>query len=983
MYALFCLSYLSSHCCIDTRMNRYVEMGFSEEFASEALSRFGDDLHAGCHWLMMRDTMGRVPKRLKDSKRSSGDSYKGSKVRYLGLSWTVTGFDKKHALVRLDNNKGMVRWEHMSDGRIVWIQVRHDDVSSTVPSVTWKRNVGSLGVSLAWLDKDRLSCATSENILDMYIKHGRPQEQGQEWTKWRFMCTIMRVYVHEPTRPRPKGVFADDVRNFRAEWMSYFNALCDLYEVSQDDFNEKLYNESFPAVLSLFPEDTRSDLELKIVCWRDAKQCLIKLNKQWHRDCVPLIEFACSGFDSGHMVVDVFVHNLTFVRPLNYNAGIHMQLQRLFFSVFPATLPELTCQDMPMDANFLRMILKQSKKDWKSKSNPGPDFVSELFPYQKRCLNWMLHREMTPSESTSLWGWTRHQLDDGFTFHTSVFGHISLAAPASIARGGLLAQDVGMGKTVEMLALIASNKVVGPTLIVVPTTMLGPWQAEAVKHTPSMKVVKFHGARRTKNMDDLRDADIVLTTYRIVVNETQQHVPTIGSIRWGRIILDESHDMKHVHTETTKAICRLFSPLRWCISATPWPKAMVHATSILAFLGCQPFDQAPKEDTFSAAHLILRNSRAFNSSLVGGLLKSLTWFQCKRHVSLCLPGVSEEICEIECDYPELYSQLITVVRFRLDLDALLGRHTRARVLHYTRWLRQMTIHVSLNRITNFAMPTATDEAESEYSTIDNFVQTLGGTNYEQSLKDVVDSWRQGNETCVICRDAIDRPTLTPCNHLYCFECIQTCYQHDPQRKCPMCRQPAGVVPLRELTEEEVHEEKDTKLWRSHDAHGYPVSMDTEIHTEIQRACAENGSKLDMLLQLAKQPEKCVVFTQFHSAWLKICSVLKQNSIEFASIEGRMTPNARMKAIEKFQTDEKTQVFVMTTKTASVGITLTAGSRVIFMEPCEDKHLRKQAIGRVWRIGQTRPIKVTTFKMKNTIDMLHSKDIMGHVAPDLV
>ena len=67
------------------------------------------------------------------------------------------------------------------------------------------------------------------------------------------------------------------------------------------------------------------------------------------------------------------------------------------------------------------------------------------------------------------------------------------------------------------------------------------------------------------------------------------------------------------------------------------------------------------------------------------------------------------------------------------------------------------------------------------------------------------------------------------------------------------------------------------------------------------------------------------------------------------------------------------VFVMTTKTASVGITLTAGSHVVFLEPCNDAHVRKQAIGRVWRIGQKNPITVTTLKTLGTVDCVSDLD----------
>ena len=170
-------------------------------------------------------------------------------------------------------------------------------------------------------------------------------------------------------------------------------------------------------------------------------------------------------------------------------------MQRLFFALFPKTLPRARVFG-PMDSDFLDNVLAGSKKVWTKSTTPGVAFESELLPYQKKCLNWLIHRET--DESTSAWGWTRRQLNDGFTFHTSVFGHISLTPPNTTIRGGLLAQDVGMGKTVEILALVTSNKANGPTLIVLPTTMLSVWQSEAAARTPSVApraARRLHGSR--------------------------------------------------------------------------------------------------------------------------------------------------------------------------------------------------------------------------------------------------------------------------------------------------------------------------------------------------------------------------------------------------------------------------------------------------------------------------------------------------------
>lgn len=973
-------------------MHRYIEMGYSQEDAEDAVARHGDDLHAGCHWLMMRETMGRVPKRLKVEKQETPQTYIGSTVRYLTRTWRVTDFDTKHALVQLSQSEwpqsGQQRWEHISDERMEWVQLCHNEPVVAVPKAAWRRSIGQLKVSLDWLVEEGRRKLTPSNALNIYIKYGCPSMGGsnrlEEWQKWRAITALSRQFVHKPTQPKPKEVNSNAIHHFRVEWMTYFHALCDVYSIPQDTFTDSLYNKTTEETLGLFPEHVHADLRQKIERWQLPKPYLTEQNKQWRRDCLALVEFIPFEYTTQYILFDVQIHDMTFVRPSDYEAGIHRQLQRLFFALFPNTKP---CQEImpgPMDSVFLNDILQASRKTHIACMEPDPIFVGELFPYQKSCLKWMIHRETVPS--TSGWGWTRHQMKDGFVFHTSVFGHFSLTSPNRTIRGGLLAQDVGMGKTIEMLALIATQKANGPTLIIVPTTMLSVWQTEAAEKTPSLKVVKFHGARRTKNMDDLRAADIVLTTYRIVVSETQQHIPTIGSVRWGRIILDESHELKHVHTTTTRAICRLFAPLRWCVSATPFPKAMTHVMSMLSFLGVEPFNEIPTlSSTLSPAQLLLRNMGEYNPALFWNLISGMTWWQRKRHVRLQLPAVQTKIVTVKNSYPEIYDRLLNVIQIRMAIDnATPGINCRTRTLHYVRWLRQLATHPSLNKIADFGEPSTSTEAPSTANTIESFVETLGTTNYDQSLRDVIDSWRKGNEKCTICMDAMDRPTLTPCHHLYCYECIQTAYQHDYEQKCPLCRKPSDGQSLIELMDHDIPEETGPTIWKSHDLQGVPIEMPIEMYNTIQSARTTTGHKFQALLDIiTKGKEKCIVFTQFHNAWQKICTLLKENNIGFVSIEGRMSPNQRERAIQSFQTSDETRVFVMTTKTASVGITLTAGSHVIFLEPCENEHLRKQAIGRAWRIGQKNIVTVTTLKTAGTIDCVKPKDIRSHLQPNAV
>ena len=227
-------------------------------------------------------------------------------------------------------------------------------------------------------------------------------------------------------------------------------------------------------------------------------------------------------------------------------------------------------------------------------------------------------------------------------------------------------------------------------------------------------------------------------------------------------------------------------------------------------------------------------------------------------------------------------------------------------------------------------------------------------------------------------DAMDRPTLTPCNHMFCFECIQSSYQHDQRRKCPLCREPAGNSVLNEITIEEPSECHQTNTtWCTHDINGQTVEMEKSIHEQIMNSSQEYGIKIEHTVNMIQtHDEKFIVFTQFHRTLAKLCTALTANGIAYASIEGRMSPLQREKAIQKFQTEKKVRVFVMTTKTASVGITLTAGSHVVFVEPLDNIHVRKQAIGRAWRIGQKKHVTVTTLYAQNTIDC--AKDLLTHV-----
>lgn len=951
-------------------MRRYIEMGFSEAAAAEAVDRFGDNLHNGCHWLMTRETVGQIPKRLCLKKENVTETYYGSEVKFDGVVWKVDDFDKKHALIRVQSH-GLVRWEHISDARIEWVVIHHNQPQVIVPSVNWKRKVGSLIIPSGWYSGE--TELNTENALSMYLScgHGRqapvqsnPARAYFSLMLWRSLTKLSTVIKHTPSRPPPRSVNSRGVHDFRIEWMTYFTALCDVYGIDEQVFTTTLYDKDIATVLALFPTEIHTTLEPQLNHWNVPQPYLELQRQQWNAECLPLVELKCSHVEGGQIHLSVFFNDMTFVKIPNMDtAHLQKQFQYLFYKLF--NLEQPIQNQIILDRAQLQKTLKKSKKKHNDSISPV-GFATELFPYQKVTLSWLTEREK--SKSTSLWGWNRHQLEDGFTFHTSVFGNLSYTLPTAAVRGGILAQDVGMGKTVEMLALIASAPVSGPTLIIMPTTMLSVWMVEAKKHVPSLKTVKFHGARRS--LSSIKNADIVCTTYRIVANESRNHVPTLGTIRWGRIILDESHELKNLNSVTTKAVCNLHAPLKWCISATPWAAVVENIFPYMAFFNVSSFlqnIQLPSTRSTSPMYLT-----TLATHYLCEMLSSITWWQQKRHIRLNLPTVTNNLVKCDLNQGRGYTHLVNAIRTRIKSN---GESRRSHLLYYTWLLKIAAIDLSLVPLASFGTFSTRNVHHSESKTIEAFVASLGTSTYDSSVRTLINSWSDGNVTCSICMDVMERPTLTPCHHMFCFECIQSAYQHDSDHKCPLCRTHAGTTCLKELTQEVV-EETVENTWYTTDVGGTRVEMPMETKMEIMSDCNVTSSKIQTLIQLVQAKGKTVVFTQYHIASSALCVELLKRNIKFVSIQGRMSPKQRQTAIDSFQQNMDVQVFVMTLKTAAVGITLTAAASVVFLEPVNSKALRKQAVGRVWRIGQTRPITVTTLVTHNTIDTCTREELLA-------
>ncbi|KAJ5894393.1 hypothetical protein N7495_006084 [Penicillium taxi] len=272
-----------------------------------------------------------------------------------------------------------------------------------------------------------------------------------------------------------------------------------------------------------------------------------------------------------------------------------------------------------------------------------PDVACELFPFQKRAVRWLLGREgmkidnngglsPLPSSSSSLPQSFRPMKDaDG---QACYFSHLFMTITRDFSqwddakdslKGGILAEEMGLGKTVELIALISLNRRQpqltfdpnslrdsGATLIITPPAILEQWKDEIHRHAPKLRVHHYTGIKRTKQpsddliVEEIADFDIVLTTYDVISREIHyvnseptrslRHVKRFEKrktplvrISWWRVCLDEAQMIESGVSNAAKVARLIPRQNAWAVTGTPIRRNIDDLFGLLLFLHYQPY----------------------------------------------------------------------------------------------------------------------------------------------------------------------------------------------------------------------------------------------------------------------------------------------------------------------------------------------------------------------------------------------------------
>ncbi|KAL9235873.1 hypothetical protein vseg_010605 [Gypsophila vaccaria] len=692
-------------------------------------------------------------------------------------------------------------------------------------------------------------------------------------------------------------------------------------------------------------------------------------------------------------------------------------------------------------------------------SKEPADLLARLLRFQKEWLSWALKQEESP------------------------------------IRGGILADEMGMGKTVQAIALVLAKREirratngaeqsvlasssssmlpeVKTTLVICPASALHQWEREIGRFTQegSTKVLCYQGPKRVKNSSQLCGYDFIITTYNTIEADYRKVLPpkqrcrwcgksfyerrmavhlkffcgpnalktekqakqdtkkkkspfkvshtrakvesvrtdddkckrgdgksdednpqtgyedddvddtevdirqsTLHSVKWERIVLDEAHCVKDRRSNTGRAVLALASSYKWALSGTPLQNRVGELYSLIRFLqiapysyylckdcDCMTLDYSTSSECKNCEHKAVRHFCWWNKNVAtpiqaygnkGGGQRAMILLKHKILDSILLrrtkTGRASDLA--------LPPRIISLRRDTLDV-----KEEDYYQSLYNESQSQFNIYVKKGTVMNnyahiFDLLTRLRQA------VDHpYLVVYSRTNCLRN-ESIVDT-ENVEQACGICHDPIKDLVVTTCGHHFCKTCLLDFSSILEEPLCPSCSKP--------LTADFTSKPSTGNQRAISKVNGYKSSS---ILNRIQLEDFQTSTKIDALREEIRfmverdGSAKGIVFSQFTSFLDLIMYSLQQSGITCVLLDGSMTIAARDNAIKRFHEDGECRIFLISLKAGGVALNLTVASHVFLMDPWWNPAAERQAMDRIHRIGQYKPIRIVRFVIENTVE----------------
>ncbi|KAB5577889.1 SNF2 family domain-containing protein [Coniochaeta sp. 2T2.1] len=527
--------------------------------------------------------------------------------------------------------------------------------------------------------------------------------------------------------------------------------------------------------------------------------------------------------------------------------------------------------------------------------------------------------------------------------------------------GGVLADEMGMGKSLAILALIirtldrarewadnhrsdeqshsGSYTYSHSTLVIVPSALLiNSWESEIKRHLgEALTVRRYHGQGRERKVDVLAASDVVLTTYNTLAADTAKRKSPLHNISWYRVVLDEANS-------------------RWCLTGTPIQNRLEDIGSLFAFLKVEPWNNRNHFRKHIAAPFENKDTVVIERLVM--LYDSLVLRRTKEILTLPGQDVRTRELELSPEEREQYSRTTNILNRRIrQLPGGDEAEDKFGLFQAQLQLRILCNHGTWQKLFSWKKRDLMEEQEL----------SLGEAGLDAEA------------TCAGCKqprpilgsNRIHHQFVERCSHMLCAECLEDCGGENITH-CPLCRRfkrtaDSAVEPESPRVEDDSDEEDTPMADVEEDQNSGKPKRRDDAYFNFHG----HSTKMEALVSDVKQDlhtTKSIIF----SCWTRTLDLveiyLHRNQIPFLRIDGEILLSKRQKILNEFaEPDSRERVMLMTTGTGAFGLNLTAANRIFIVELQWNPTVENQAIARAIRINQSDKVLVTRYKMKGTVE----------------
>ena len=574
----------------------------------------------------------------------------------------------------------------------------------------------------------------------------------------------------------------------------------------------------------------------------------------------------------------------------------------------------------------------------------------KLYDYQKDNINWMLELEKNPITEYI----TADKLlyfPDGriYNYQESSFIQNDQRKP-DILKGGIILDDVGIGKTLQLLCLAMSDTSI-KTLIVVPDHLDKHWYSQFEKHfnipiPDFITIVKFSMIKGS-----------YLNTY-------------------SRIIVDEIHELysNPSYRNILELMYNTGCKYKWGISATPFPVPN-SIYYLLRFLTEKEI-YYQNIDRFNYFYDTYR--KIFRKNTLENIVGEIKLPNITEH-NLILEFSNEErilydaevqakdncnkhflrkyCCDVMINF-ENKNNTATLTEFNNLVINDYKHKYEIELEKYNKFVEFYDNCVGLlDKIDKKHNPELKLEQQEEIceilkkTSVKELIDNINHYNHKiKEQSEIVSNRKRSyeylnnkindtNKECPICMNTItdgDKFNVPECGHICCLECME--YWMSLNTSCTVCRRFIN---------------KD-KMYTITNVNQIKMKYSTKIH-----------KLLEILSSTPNPNDKIIIYTQFDNMIEKLVETLCIEGIGSIKFE-------EPRQIEEFRDNIFKRVLILSSVKNASGIDLSFVSNIIIFEPVIGdtlflRDIEKQIIGRIYRINQTTDINVFRLIIYDTIE----------------